>query len=332
MKENLLYKPIDFVITWVDGADPVWLNEKKKYDKTVDVDDSIERYRDYGTLKYLLRSIDKYASWVRFVFLVTSGQVPKWLNTVHPKLKIVSHEDFIPKKYLPTFSSHPIEWNLHRIKGLSENFVSFNDDFILTAPVKPDDFFKNDLPCDTFGLGLLGAQGFSTYIAFNNMGVLNKHFNFKKTLRENRRKFFKLKNGIELPKALIMSTQNMFYGMHDHHTAISFKKSFFDILWKTEYDLIDETCSNRIRSKTDVSYWLVRYWQILTGNFYPRANNFGRFFSLDLFVSDKHIKRILKNQKYKVICVNDSGKQIDDEEKFKQIMDMVLGEKSSYEK
>ena len=57
--------------------------------------------------------------------------LPKWLKEEHPKLHIVRHEDFIPAEFLPTFSSHPIEWNFHRIEWLTENFVYFNDDMFL---------------------------------------------------------------------------------------------------------------------------------------------------------------------------------------------------------
>ena len=49
---------IDFVITWVDGSDTEWLQEKKKYNPTMDVDESVARYRDWGTLKYLLRLLE----------------------------------------------------------------------------------------------------------------------------------------------------------------------------------------------------------------------------------------------------------------------------------
>lgn len=58
---------IDFVITWVDGSDPLWFrqkqNAKKKQGVSVDIDDRIERYRDWEILKYLFRSIENFAPW-----------------------------------------------------------------------------------------------------------------------------------------------------------------------------------------------------------------------------------------------------------------------------
>ena len=56
------------------------------------------------------------------------------LEPDHPKLHIVNHRDFIPEEYLPTFSSHAIELNMHRIPDLAEHFLYFNDDVYLMKP------------------------------------------------------------------------------------------------------------------------------------------------------------------------------------------------------
>ena len=93
MKEN----KIDFVILWVDGADKKWLEEKKKYKPTIDVSDSIIRFRDWENLKYWFRGVEKYAPWVNKIYFVTYGHLPKFLKTDHEKLVIVNHKDFIDK-------------------------------------------------------------------------------------------------------------------------------------------------------------------------------------------------------------------------------------------
>jgi hypothetical protein len=107
-----------------------------------------DRYRDMRILKYWFRAVEKYAPWVNRIHFVTWGHLPDWLNTQHPKLHIVSHKDYIPEEYLPTFSSHPIELNFHRIPGLSEHFVYFNDDTFLNSTITPDFFFRKGKPCD----------------------------------------------------------------------------------------------------------------------------------------------------------------------------------------
>ena len=119
---------IDFIIPWVDGSDPEWLSSYNRYapaEKRISHADA-ERYRDWGLLRYWFRGVEKFTPWVRKIHFVTCGQLPDWLNLNAPKLNYVKHEDYIPKEYLPVFSSHPIELNMHRIEGLSEKFVYFN--------------------------------------------------------------------------------------------------------------------------------------------------------------------------------------------------------------
>ena len=54
---------------------------------------------------------------------------------------LITHEDIFPNKsHLPTFSSVAIESHLHRIPGLSEDFLYFNDDIILNSPISIYDF------------------------------------------------------------------------------------------------------------------------------------------------------------------------------------------------
>ena len=117
---------IDFVILWVDGNDPKWQSEKATYDSNINDDsNSASRYRDWGLLPYWFRGVEKFTPWVNKIHFVTWGHVPEFLNLNNPKLNIVNHKDFIPEEYLPTFSSHAIELNIHRIPGLSEKFIYF---------------------------------------------------------------------------------------------------------------------------------------------------------------------------------------------------------------
>ena len=141
---------IDIVMTWVDGSDPQWTASKAEWENKIKgIDESsngITRYRDWDNLQYIFRGIEKFMPWVNNVYFVTDEQLPEWLNKEAPNLKLIDHKDFIPHEYLPTFSANPIELNFHRIKGLNEKFIVFNDDFITTAPTKPEDFFKGGLP------------------------------------------------------------------------------------------------------------------------------------------------------------------------------------------
>lgn len=131
---------MDIVITYVNGNDPVW---QKDYEKFTNVPVMEKRFRDWGTLQYLLRGIEKHMPFIRKVFLVVShrSQIPEWVD--ESNLNVVLHEDFVPEEYLPTFNCNTLEMNLHRIKGLDEQYLYFNDDLFPVRDCKPGDFYRD---------------------------------------------------------------------------------------------------------------------------------------------------------------------------------------------
>lgn len=145
---------MDIVITYVNGCDPVW---QESYRKALDVPVLAKRYRDWGTLKYLLRGIETNMPFVRNVFLVVSSdsQVPEWAD--RSVLKVVRHEDIIPHELLPVFNSTAIEMFLHRIEGLDEQYLYFNDDTFPVAPCSAEDFFVGDKAVAWFAKHIFSA-------------------------------------------------------------------------------------------------------------------------------------------------------------------------------
>ena len=131
---------MDAVITYVNGLDPVWQEE---YSSSVGGEVLAKRYRDWGTLKYLLRGIEKHIPSVEDVFLLVSGesQVPDWVD--RSKVKVVFHKDIIPERFLPTFNSTTIEMFMHLIPGLGEQFLYFNDDMFPVMDCHEEDFFRD---------------------------------------------------------------------------------------------------------------------------------------------------------------------------------------------
>lgn len=131
---------MDIVIAYVDGLDPVW---QKDYEKYMNAPVLTKRFRDWGTLKYLLRGIQYQMPFIENVYLVVSheSQVPQWVDGEN--LKVVLHKEFIPEEYLPTFNSTTISLFLHRIPGLSEQFMYFNDDIFPVGDCKAEDYFRN---------------------------------------------------------------------------------------------------------------------------------------------------------------------------------------------
>lgn len=134
---------MDIVITYVNGSDPLWAAD---YLSTVGVGPTAKRFRDWGTLRYLLRAVEKNIPFARKVHLVVSreSQVPQWLDRA--KVNVVLHRDFIPQEYLPLFNSSSIEVFLHRIPGLDEEFIYLNDDFFPVRSCTKETFFKDGRP------------------------------------------------------------------------------------------------------------------------------------------------------------------------------------------
>ena len=247
---------IDFVITWVDGSDKNWLKEKNKYlDNPIDIDDRIERYRDMDLLKYWFRGVEKYANWVNKIYFITCGQKPEWLNENNSKLVLVNHSDYMPKDALPTFNSNAIEVGMHKIKGLSEQFVYFNDDQFIIDYIKPTDYFKNNKPVDMMSLdpvrsprkdNINNINGFH-YVKMKNIDIVNKYFDFKESIRNNKSKYLSLKQGKFLHRTLVYMEYDSFLGFKDQHLPIPFLKETFEDVWNKEYDLLNNTQHTRFR-------------------------------------------------------------------------------------
>jgi len=329
---------IDFVITWVDGDDPVWQKERSYYAdlEHIEIDDNSCRFRDWDTLRYWFRGVEKFAPWVNNIFFVTYGHLPKWLNTNHPKLRIVKHSDFIPAEYLPTFSSNVFEFYFHKIEGLSDKFVYFNDDMFLIDEVYPDRFFRDGLPCDIGAFvdnNIKGMFGCSVFIAIN---LINQHFNKKESVMKNPSKWFNLAYSFNflLHNFLYFRIRrSSFNGFYNHHLPQGYLKKTYDEVWANcEKDLI-RTSRSKFRRYGDVAPWLLRYWQLASGQFTPYSCKEDKYY----VIKDTNILEIstcIKHQKFKMICLNDTPIQMNFDENREKILEafgVILPDKCNFE-
>lgn len=148
---------VDAVVTWVDGADPAHARKRAKMldqgvalaSSTIPAGVDGTRFEDNNEIEYCLRSIRRFAPWVRTIFLVTDEQRPRFLTEelrLRLGVQVVDHRHIFAghEDVLPTFNSLSIETALHRIPGLAAQYVYLNDDFILMAPTRVEDFFTAD--------------------------------------------------------------------------------------------------------------------------------------------------------------------------------------------
>lgn len=316
MEQN---KAIDFVIAWVDGSDPQWAAQKatylnmQEYSKDAArglIDAGAVRYRDWDNLRYWFRAVEQYAPWVRKIHFITNGQIPEWMNTQAPKLHVVKHSDYLLPEYLPTFNSHPIELNMHRIEGLAEQFVYFNDDFFLAAPVKPEDFFVNGLPCCALEESPLSCSSGELweYVRLNDTAFLNRHFDRLECRRTHPEWWYTLHNPVGLVKNLLFTAflRNNFFGLEANHLPQPYLKSVIEEVWSLEPELLHETSLHKFRSIQDVSQCVLKHYQMLTGRFHPsNIRKRGHVFSGHW--EPAAAADAIRKKRYKMICLNDGA-------------------------
>ncbi len=328
-------KEIDIVVLWVDGNDPVWKHDFAYYANLNDLGDKrVSCFRDWDTLKYWFRGIERFAPWVNKIHFVTYGHYPSWLDLDCPKLHFVKHSDFIPQEYLPTFNANAIELNIHRIEGLAEHFVYFNDDLHLIAPTPFSRFFQDDKVTDYFVLNALAGGGIG-HIILNDIETINIHFSKKQVLKRHISKWLNLVYGKDLFRTLALLPWPHFTGLVDPHFPSSFLKSTFREVWDVEYERLDKTCRCKFRNETNVNQYLMRYWQMLKGDFVP-INVFKD--SVYVGMKDRNaipdIQKAFDSNKTKILVLNDDC--IADFEFIKErliaLFETILPDKSQYEK
>ncbi|MCH5225149.1 MAG: Stealth CR1 domain-containing protein [Muribaculaceae bacterium] len=328
--------PIDIVVTWVDMNDPQWKKDFAQYSHQPGIEDNginQVRFRDYGLFRFWFRGVETFAPWVRKIHFVTSGPVPEWLNTDNPKINVVKHSDYIPAEFLPTFNSTVIERYMHKIPGLSDNFIYFNDDFFILKPIGPDRFFQNGLPCDiaVFQYNPAWSQWYRKLK--NNIRLINLHFKKKEVMKKWRHKWYTPLYGKKGFGNKLWKLYPRFITLRVHHNAQPYLKETFEKVWNACGAELKETSSFRFRDSKDYSPELFRTWQICEGNFEP-YNTYGDTKMFPLMVKPLQALKAVRNQEYSLICLNDN-KRIKNYEVLMQHLrdafEFILPEKSSFE-
>lgn len=327
---------IDFVITWVDMNDPAWQAKFSKYSNNKNNTKngvSEARFRDNGFLRYWFRGVEKFAPWVRKIHFVTDGQKPEWLDANNPKINLVNHKDFIPAQFLPTYNSVVIERYIHKIPGLAEHFVYFNDDFYIINNVPEERFFRNGLPCDiaVFTYNPTWSQWYRR--VKNNTRIINRHFNKREVMSLHRDKWFDKSYGFKAKWNYLLKYYGKFVTLRTPHNAQPYLKTTFNEVWAAAEKELTETSANRFRSLTDYTPELFRTWQICKGNFVP-YNTYRDTKMFPLMIRSKQAIKAIYRQSYTLICLNDNVHIHNYDTVIGNIRDAfqhILPEKSSFE-
>lgn len=330
---------IDFVIPWVDGSDPVW-REKMERSLPDDVCPQERRYRDWGLLRYWFRAVERFAPWVGRIHFVSDKQCPDWLDTGHPKLRLVDHTDYIPPEWLPCFSSHPIELNMHRIPGLSSRFVYFNDDTFILRPIKPSLYFCGGLPRLVAALESRTPYDGGIYCYINNTVTLAAHFDIRLNVRKNPDIWLNpLRNGFRTSLRNHMYLKHFQYTnlSHNNHLPTPYLKDLLEKVWQEEPSLLERVSSHRFRQNDDVNQWLFHNWALMSGGFSPiKRGRLGQFHMISNPAGAGQAAEDVRRQKCSMICLNDDVANADEYEDSRRHLEeafaSILPRRSSFEK
>ena len=261
---------MDIVITYVNGLDPVWQSDYEQYTNQPVLE---KRFRDWGTLRYLFRGIAENMSFIRKVHLVVSheSQVPEWIN--RDEVHIVLHKDIIPAEFLPVFNSNPIEMHLHRIEGLDEEYLYFNDDLFPMLPCKETDFFE-DGKC---------YLGMSRHLLVWDM--------FKAICR----------NSDHLARRALGLKPSLLFLRPQHICTPMFKSECEELYGKMEEEIRSRI--TRIRQEKNVAQYIFLNYAFLKGRLINRRLS-KRHFSVGIS-SPTTLTDFIKNPNRKLACIND---------------------------
>ena len=226
---------------------------------------------------------------------------------------------------------------MHRIEGLAEQFVYFNDDCYLTAPVKPTDFFVDGLPCDSLEEQPLRLNRRDATIGVNSNAIifLNQHFDKQACKKAHPDKWFSVRDPKTALKNLYLGRvhRRAFFGLNSHHLPQAYRKQTLEEVWKAEADWLHETSLRKFRNSEDLNQYVFKYWQLASGAFHPINKMKDGYWCR----GGSNIQRTcdtIRNKRYKYICYNDSAGL--DFEKNKELLlaafHDALPEKSSFER
>lgn len=283
--ENLLHIrfPIDVVFTWVDDSDVEWKEKYLRFKAEIGAETlgnfatDEARFCNHDEIRYSIKSIERYMPWVRNIFIITDNQKPNWCES-NDKIKIIDHREIIDDKYLPTFNSHVIEANLHKIPELAEHFIYFNDDVFVARPLPPGHFFKSN------GIS-------SLFLSQKSLTAMQARGTNTPTLSASQRACRIFKDDFES----LIDTPLV-------HTYVPLRKSVYEEAWREYESEITHFLPNKFRTNQDINLatFFVPWLSYLTGKATP-SRDICYYFNIRSTAARSYFKA-LKQAKQEGVC------------------------------
>ncbi len=307
---------IDLVYLWVNGNDPMWIAKRNACigKPSVAEENCKGRYVDNDELKYSLRSVEKYAPWIRRIFIVTDNQIPTWLDTTHPKIQIVDHTEILPQECLPCFNCRILEHHIHLIPGLSEHFLFANDDMLINKAVTPEDFFAPDL----LPIVRLWRKPFRKWNLLFKTKVLGKQLRNRVQTIHN-------------TALLVERRYGVYYNSKPHHNIDAYLKSDYLHTRQTFDNEISATLTNHARGSNDVQRTIYTCVPLAEKRAHLRYVSQNTSFCLN--IEDRTLYKKFQRYDPMLFCVNDSQYANDDDREYaKAFLCNLFPDKSQFEK
>lgn len=320
---------IDLVYLWVDGNDPAWQAKKAAYQQqATGVNPQAVnacRFVENDELKYSLRSAEKFAPWIRRIYIVTDNQTPSWLDTTNPRIRIVDHREILPPDALPVFNANAIEFHIARIPGLSEHFLFANDDTLFGLPVEPSFFFNDE-------------EGGRPIVRLKRQSI-RRHLS---------QLYCRM---VYRSQELIKARFGKKYELAPHHNIDAYRKSDYMRCVSEFQELVEKTSYNRFRTEEDLQRSIVGYYLLATNRArmsrvgrYNRAKTWSdkiRCFLTGQYMTDSRcipltapdMEKILKKYNPVLFAVNDAEDSTEsDRLRMRKFLETRFPQKSAFEK
>ncbi|MRR23625.1 capsular biosynthesis protein [bacterium] len=324
-------KPIDAVILWVDGIDTKLALKRDRYreleNKKASHPGSLPlRFASSGEIIYCVRSILKFAGFIRNIYIVTDEQDPDLYDMVKTRfpgregcIRIVDHREIFRdyEQYLPTFNSSTIHTMIWRIEGLSDRFVYFNDDVVLVREHSEKDWFEGDSPVLT-GKWQLPPYG---RITGSRLKVLyNRHIKGNKDFVP--KVSFYIRQWIS---ASFLGFRSLYY-FHDH-SPHPFSRETLAEYFSGNKGVLEKIISYRFRDPDQLlTSSLAYHLEILKGNRNLQRLNIG--YLHPLYKEKKmarKIDRCMNDSRYKSVCIQNIDMMREgDRKKILEWLDSIL--------